>query len=118
MPWISATDLRYYRERIDLLERQLAAEHETHIKEQRHATNMLLRRANTFPIPEAKSNGAKPEPRPKQPTEEMARAQAIRAEGFRLKAMGELTDAEVDKAIFDQTGMTLAELRQREAQTL
>ena len=118
MPWVSQSDLRYYRERIDLLERQLAAEHETHIKEQRHATNMLLRRANTFPIPEAKSNGAKPEPRPKQMTEELARARSIRDEGFRLKALGELTEAEVDKALQDQVGMTLAELRQREAQLL
>lgn len=105
-PWaiIARRDLDYYRERIAILEARVGDEQ----RAQRHCINMLLRRAGTFPIAE-KTEPKPTQPQPMQPSgASLGMAQAIRDEGLRLN----YSEADIDLALRERTGLSLAELKQ------
>lgn len=109
--WVAKSDIDYYRDRIADLEAQLKAEHEENLRAQRWLLNMGLRRLQTYPIPDKpKVADAQPDKPQLQPPANLGEAMALRDEGLRLS----YTEADIDRILQSEAGMTLSELRQWE----
>lgn len=119
MAWVSAEHLDWLRARIDKLESELTAERAENRRREDFIYNMALRRAQTYPVP-GKDETAGPAPDevssvPFFSPDDVGKAQAIRDEGLRLQSVGDqITEADIDRAIKAQTGMTLVDLRKAE----
>ncbi|HWT01190.1 MAG TPA: hypothetical protein VN256_13155 [Pyrinomonadaceae bacterium] len=99
-------ELRYLRQRVITLERQLEAERAANRYREDWCINMLMRRAGTIPVPPQKAE--QPEPIPvAQPTEtDYAKAEALREAGRIAGASQQEIEEEIKRA----TGWTEQEL--------
>ena len=96
--------------RIESLERQLETERAENRRAERHASNMMLRRADSLPLPEPKPPQVEQEA-PKSPAIDagvIAQGRAVRSEGERMG----LGRNEIDQALQNTVGITLIQLEQ------
>lgn len=107
--------------RISELETRVQKEHAEYVRGMQWAINMLMRRAQTHPIPtEAEATKAlesPASPRSSFSFEDIGKAQAIREEGLRLITEGATyTNDDIEREVKAATGMTLKDLRLAEEQ--
>lgn len=85
--WVSRSDYRFLQKRILDLEKQLEKERAENRRRENWMVNMLLRRANTFPVPPDEPKAAvekkSPEP-PKFTSVQIGQLKALREEARRL----------------------------------
>lgn len=105
--WASRAEVQYLRERVRQLEQDLKDERTENRRVERHYGNMLLRRAGTFPVPLLKpAQQDEPAFVPQVSETDLAKAEAIRAEGKRMNKQKD----EIEAAVRAQTGMSEQEL--------
>lgn len=124
--WIAREDLEWLRSRIADLEGQLERERKSAVtrldtrevvlfarikeleRQLTHCTNMLLRRAQSFPIPaeSAKPDEPKQQTRPQVSPEIVAKARAAVDEGRRLK----LSKDKIADGVLQVSGMSQEEI--------
>jgi len=120
--WIWRAEYEHLCSRITDLEKQLTEERAENRRTERWQANMLLRRAQTLPVPTRAEITRELEPRPDPVSrfspDDVGKAQAIRDEGLRLIAEGATyTDADIEREVKAATGMTMADLRAAEIET-